>query len=156
MTLLPEVNTLQFLQYNRPPHVYNHVPNVWKASFTISASTAVYIQRRLPYSKKHLLSCVVTSPSQWFFHFGEEFITARTHIGWLWWMFQYLPSPAMKEILDVSRMSPCTVMKDDGYWNIRRTLPCETALPLLFIQPLYVNFNVSSTYNCRTRVTRAV
>jgi hypothetical protein len=30
-------------------------------------------------------------------------------------MFQYLPSPATKEILDsVSSMSPCIVMKDDG------------------------------------------
>jgi hypothetical protein len=30
-------------------------------------------------------------------------------------MFQYLPSPAAKEILDsISSMNPCTVIKDDG------------------------------------------
>jgi hypothetical protein len=39
-------------------------------------------------------------------------------------MFQYLPSPGPKEILDsVSSLSPWTVMKDDGYWNIHYTHP---------------------------------
>jgi hypothetical protein len=37
-------------------------------------------------------------------------------------MFQYLPSPAAKEILDsVNSMNPCIAMKDDGYWNIHNT-----------------------------------
>jgi hypothetical protein len=39
-------------------------------------------------------------------------------------MVQYLPSPAAKVVLDsVSSMSPCIVMKDDGYSNIRHTYP---------------------------------
>jgi hypothetical protein len=39
-------------------------------------------------------------------------------------MFQYLPSPAAKEALDsFSSMSPCIIMKDDEYWNIRHTHP---------------------------------
>jgi hypothetical protein len=37
-------------------------------------------------------------------------------------MFQYLLLPAVKEVLDsISSMSPCTVMKDDGHWNICHT-----------------------------------
>jgi hypothetical protein len=113
MTLLPEINTLAFLQYNRP-HVYNLLTNLWKASYTISASTSVDVQQWPPYSTNKLRSRVVTCPSQWFFHFGKEIIIARTHIGWVWRMLQYLPLPAAKEILDsVSSMSPCIVMKDD-------------------------------------------
>jgi hypothetical protein len=39
-------------------------------------------------------------------------------------MFQYLPSPAAKKILDgISSMSPCIVMKDDG-------VHCQQALLL--------------------------
>jgi hypothetical protein len=64
-------------------------------------------------------SCVVTCPSQWYLHFGEEIIVARTHMGWVWWMFQYLPSPAVKEVLDsISSMSPSSVLKDEGvHWQ---------------------------------------
>jgi len=95
--------------------VYHLLPNLWKASYTISASTSVDVQQWLPYSTNNRLSCVVTYPSQWFFHFGEKIIIAWTHIGWVWWLFQYLPSPAAKEIRDnIGSMSPCIFMKDDG------------------------------------------
>ena len=33
------------------------------------------------YSTDKFLSCVVLSPSQWFFHFGEEIVIAWTHIA---------------------------------------------------------------------------
>ena len=88
--------------------------NPWKASYTISASTSVDVQQWPPYSTNNRLSCVLTYPSQWFFHFGEKIIIAWTHIGWVWRLFQYLPSPAAKEIRDnVGSMSPCIVMKGD-------------------------------------------
>jgi hypothetical protein len=39
-------------------------------------------------------------------------------------MFQYLPLPEAKKILDsVSSMSPCIVMDDDGYWTICHNHP---------------------------------
>jgi hypothetical protein len=46
---------------------------------------------------------------------SEEIIIAWTHVGLVWLMFHYLPSPVVKEILDsVSSMNPCIAMEDDG------------------------------------------
>ena len=61
------------------------------------------------------VSCVVPGPSQWFFHFGEEIVIARTHIGWVRWLFQNLPLPREQEIRDSSSggVTPCLVMKND-------------------------------------------
>ena len=73
------------------------LPNVWKASYTISASILVDVPYWPPYSTAKFLSCVVPGPSQWFFHFGEEIVIAWTHIGWVQWMFQNLSLPAVQE-----------------------------------------------------------
>ena len=54
--------------------------------YTISASIFVNVPYRSPYSTDRFISCVVTGPSQWFFHFGEEI--AWNHIGWVRWIFQ--------------------------------------------------------------------
>ena len=35
-----------------------------------------------------LNTCVVSGPSQWFFHLDEEIVIAWTHIRWACWMFQ--------------------------------------------------------------------
>jgi hypothetical protein len=70
------------------------LPNLWKALYNISESTSVDVQQWPLYSTNNLFSCPVTCSSQWFFHFGEEIITARTHIGWVERMFPYLPLPA--------------------------------------------------------------
>ena len=61
------------------------------------------------------MCCVVPGPSQWFFHFGEEIVIARTHIGSVRWLFLNLPLPTAQEVYDNSSgVSPCIVMKNDG------------------------------------------
>ena len=91
------------------------LPNVWKVSYTIRISIFVDVLYWQPYSTDKFISCVVTGPSQWFFHFGEEIIIAWIHIGWERWMFQNLPLPVMQEVRDSSSsVTPCIVMKNDG------------------------------------------
>jgi hypothetical protein len=88
-------------------HVHNLLAHLWKASYTISASISVDVLQWPPYGTDNRVSSVVTLPSQWFFHFGEDVVIARTHIGWVWRMLQYLPSPTAKEILhSVSSETP--------------------------------------------------
>ena len=96
------------------PLIYHLLPNVWNASYTISAFIFVDVPYWLPYSKDNFISCVVPGPSQWFFHFGEEIVITWTHIGWVRWMFQNLPLPAMQEVRDSSGVTPCIVMKNNG------------------------------------------
>ena len=50
-----------------------------------------------PYSMDKFISCVVSGPSQWFFHFGKEIIITWTHFGWVQWMVQNLPLPAVQK-----------------------------------------------------------
>ena len=80
-------------------------------------------KRRTPSARPSLLmlcstdkfiSYVVPGPSQWFFHFDEEIVIAWTHIGWVRWMFQNLPLPAVQEVHDSRGMTPCFVMKNNG------------------------------------------
>jgi hypothetical protein len=111
---LKKTNLQSFNTIVPPLPVYNLLPDSCKALYTISASTSVDVQQWPPYSTNNLLSCVVMCPSQWFFHFGKEITITWTHIGCVCGMFQYLPLPAVREILEsISSMRPCTVMKDD-------------------------------------------
>ena len=106
--------TFTYLQYNRPL-IYHPLPNVWKVSYTISASIFIDVSYWSPYSTDKFISYVVAGPSQWSFHFGEENLIAWTHIGWILWMFQNLPLPAAKEVRNSSSgVGPCIVMKNDG------------------------------------------
>ena len=75
--------------------IYHLLSNVWKASYTISASVVVGVQYWPAYSTYKFISCVVPDPSQWFFHFGEEIVIASAYIGWVWWMFQNLTLSAV-------------------------------------------------------------
>ena len=74
------------------PLIYHLLQSVWKASYTISASIFFDVPYWPPYSMDKFISCVVPGPSQWFSHIGEEIVIAWTHIGWVRWMFQNLPS----------------------------------------------------------------
>ena len=74
--------------------IYHSLPNVWKASYTISASIFVDVPYWPSYSTDKFVSCVVPGSSQRFFHFGKEIVIAWSHIGWVRWMFQNLPFPA--------------------------------------------------------------
>ena len=97
------------------PLIYHLLPNVWKASYTISASIFVDVQNWPPYNTDKFISCVVPGPWPQFFHFGEEIVIACTHIGWVRWMFQNLPLPSAQEVRDSSSdVTPCIVMKNDG------------------------------------------
>ena len=100
------------IQYSCPPYLLS---NVWKASYSISASIFVRCSIWLLYSTDKFISCVVPSPSQWFFHSGKEITIAWTHIGWLRWMFQNLPLPAVQEVHDYSSSSvtPYITTKND-------------------------------------------
>ena len=68
------------------------------------------------YRMDNFISFLGLGPSQWLFHFGEEIVTAWTHIGWVRWMFQNLSLPAVHEVHDSSSSSVthCIVMKNDG------------------------------------------
>ena len=61
------------------PPIYHLLPNVWKASYTISPSIFVDVPYWPPYSTDKFISCVVPGPSQWVFYFGEEIVIAWTH-----------------------------------------------------------------------------
>ena len=64
--------TFMYLQYSRLPLIYHLLPNVWKASYTISTSIFVDVPYWPAYITDKFISCVVPGLSQWFFHFGEE------------------------------------------------------------------------------------
>jgi hypothetical protein len=90
-TLLREVITFAFLQYNHPPCVPPSV-KVLEGIIHHQRVSSVDVQQWPPYSMNNLLSCAITCPSQWLFHFGEEIMIARTHIAWIWRMFRYSSS----------------------------------------------------------------
>ena len=69
--------TFMYLQYSRPPYL-SLLPNVWKASYTTSASIFINVPFWPPYSMDKFISCAIPGPAQWFFHFREEFIIAWT------------------------------------------------------------------------------
>ena len=52
--------------------------NVWKASYTISASIFVDFSHWSSYNTYKFISYALPGPSQWVFHFGEEIIIAWT------------------------------------------------------------------------------
>ena len=79
-----------YLSIYSPPPYLSPVPNVWKASYTASASIFVNVPYWPPYNTDKLISCAVPGPSQWVFQFGEEIVITWTHIGWVRWMFQNL------------------------------------------------------------------
>ena len=64
-------------------------------------------------NSSHMLSRVPHSGS---FTFGEEIVNAWTNIGWIRLIFQNLLLPAAQEFRDSSSdMTPCIVMKNDGF-----------------------------------------
>ena len=85
----------------------------WKVLYTMNASIFVDVLYWPPYRMDKFISCVVPSPSQWFFHFGKEIVIAWTHIMWVRWLFQNLPLPAAQEVHDSNSVIPCTVTKND-------------------------------------------
>jgi hypothetical protein len=82
-------------------------------SLSLLISLSVDVQQWPPCSTNNLLSCVVTCPSQWFFHFGKRDHN-HTDLYWVWRMLQYSLSPVAEILDNVSSMSICIVMKDDG------------------------------------------
>ena len=95
--------------------IYHLLPNVWKASYAISASIFVDIPYWPPYSTDKLIYGVLSDTSQWLFHFGEEIEIVWTHIRWLWWMFQNLPLPVAHKVPDSSSGAiSCIAIKNDG------------------------------------------
>ena len=62
-----------YLQYSRPLYL-SLLPNVWKASYTVSAP--IFVPYWPPYSTDKYMYCILPDPSQWFFHFG---VIAWTH-----------------------------------------------------------------------------
>ena len=60
------------------PFIYNILPNVWKALYTICMSIFVDVSYWPPYSTDKFVSCVVPGPSQWFSHFNKEIVITWT------------------------------------------------------------------------------
>ena len=107
------------------PLIHHLSPNALKTSYTITASI-FYVPYWPPSSTDNLISFVVPSPSQWFFHYGEEIVNAWTDIGWLRWMLQNLQLPASQEVYDCSSgVAPCKVMKNGGilYYLVKSFSP---------------------------------
>ena len=75
-------------------------PN-WDLS-TANLTWSLSVLYWLSYSTEKFIFCVLPGPLQWFFDFGEEFVMAWTHIGWVRWMFQNPPLPAAQEVRDNS------------------------------------------------------
>ena len=73
LTWLHRGTTFMYLQCSRHL-IYHLLPNVWKASYTISASIFVDVPYWPPYSTDKFISCVIPGPSHSFFHFGEEIL----------------------------------------------------------------------------------
>ena len=96
------------------PLISHLLPNVWKASYTISTSIFVDVLYWLPYCTDKFISSVVPGSSKLFFLNGKEIIIAWTYIGWVQWMFQNFPLPAAQEVCDSSSVTPFIVMKNDG------------------------------------------
>ena len=112
------------------PRIYHLLPNVWKASYTISASIFVDVPYWPPYSRDKVISCVVPGPSQWLFLFGKEIVIAWTNMGWVRWMFQNLPLPATQGVHDSSiSVTSCICMKNDGVLYHHMLWCDNTALP---------------------------
>ena len=102
-----------YLHYSHPL-IYHILPNVWKASNTISTSIFVDAPYWVPYSTENFISYILPDPLQWFFHFGTDIVIAWTHIRWVWWMFQNLPLPEVYEACESSGVTPCFVIMNDG------------------------------------------
>ena len=103
--------TFIYFEYSISPYL-SPFSNVWKASYTISASIFVDVPYWPPYGTDKFISCVIQSSSQWFFSHCEEIVITWTHIGWIRWMFQNLP---LLEVRDSSSgVTACIVMKNDG------------------------------------------
>ena len=62
------------------PIIYHLLPNVWKASYNMSASIFVDVPYGPLSSMDKFTSCVAPGPSQWFCSFGKEVIIAWTHM----------------------------------------------------------------------------
>ena len=108
------------------PVIYHLLPNVWKASYTISISIFVDVPYWLLYSTNKFISCVVPGPSQWFFHFGKEIIIAWAHIRWVRWMFQNLPLSAAQEVHDISSHEKWWGSVNAFSWVLDKGGPAET------------------------------
>ena len=91
------IHSLQYLwrlpSIKSPSLMYHLHPNVWKATYTISASILVAVPYWPPYSTDKFISCVVPGLSKWLFLFGEETVITWTHIGWVRRMLQNVPLP---------------------------------------------------------------
>ena len=108
------------------PFIYPRLPNVWKASYTISASIFVDVPYWRPIAWVSSSLVLYRVPRQWFFHFGEEIVIARTQIGRARWMFQNLPLSAAQEVRDSSSgITPCIVLKNVGvlYHHVLHGVP---------------------------------
>ena len=66
-----------YLQYSHPL-IYRLLPNVLKASYTISASIFLDVSCWSLHGTDKFISCVVPVPLQWNFHFGGEIVIAWT------------------------------------------------------------------------------
>ena len=106
-------------------YLYHLLSNVWKVSYTISMSIFVYVPYLSPYSTDKFISCVVPSPSQWFFHFGDDY---DNHMNSgenydIWWY--RIPSFFMTmQGLTPQLLSQTSCTTGNGrFWNIHCTYP---------------------------------
>ena len=94
-------------------------------------------------------------PRNVFFYFGKEIVIARTHIGWIRWMFQNVPLPVAQEIRDSSCVTPCIVVKNDEVYTTKWCCflqnPCDYDLFAKVKEPLG-----GIQYNTRDKLIRAI
>ena len=127
-----------YLQHSRPL-ICHLLPNVWKASYTISGSIFVDVPYRPPYSRDKFISCVVSDYSQWFFHFGEEIVVA-----WTQEKMTILSGKDPIILHDSARrhfaaVTDLFVAGNGGFWNIHSThpmSPCDYDLFVKVKEPL--------------------
>ena len=118
------------------PLIYQLLPNVWKASYTISAPIFVGVPYWPSYSTDKLNSCVLPRLSQWFFHFDEgiviSWIQEKTTTLVAWYR---TPSFFMTMQGVIPLLSRISCAAGNGrFLNIHRTHPMSPCVYDLFAQ----------------------
>ena len=114
--------TFMYLLYSHPL-IYHLLTNVWKASYTITASIFVDVPYWSPCSTDKFISCVVPDPPHWFFHFGDEIVLSwnqekRTTLGGT---EPHHSSGKCKESHRCYFQGPLTPLAVGDSWNIHRS-----------------------------------
>ena len=134
--------------------IYHLLSNVWKASYSTSASIFVDLPYWSPYSRGKFISSVVPGPSQMFFRVGEEIV-----IAWTQKEMTTLRAKTQSFFMKMQRVTPLLSLNSwaaghGRFWNIHCAhlmSPCIYDLFAKVKEPLQ-----GTRYNTRYELIRAI